>query len=69
MELELASINPFIETFDNDAKKATKEKLVERYFGNNVSELSETKNDLIPINSLEKISEMLINLISKRNLP
>ena len=69
LELELASINPFIETFDNDAKKATKEKLVERYFGNNVSELSETKNDLIPINSLEKISEMLINLISKRNLP
>lgn len=69
LELELASINPFIETLDDASKKATKEKLVERYFGNNVSESSETKNNLIPISSLEKISEMLINFISKKNLP
>ena len=67
LELELASINPFIETFDEASKKNTKEKLVDRYFGNNDIESSESKNDLIPISSLEKISDLLINIISKKN--
>ncbi len=67
LELELASINPFIETFDETSKKNTKEKLVDRYFGNNDIESSESKNDLIPISSLEKISDLLINIISKKN--
>ncbi len=34
-ELELASINPFIEILDDEKKQLIKEKLVDKYFGNN----------------------------------
>lgn len=62
-ELELASINPFIEGLSDDKKQAIKEKLVEKYFGNNKNnEFLETKEtEGLSIPAIEK----LLNAIAK----
>jgi hypothetical protein len=63
VELELASINPFIEILDEDKKQAIKEKLVEKYFGNDKrSSLGKDGDEEgLSISALEKI----INAVSK----
>ncbi|MCP4053858.1 MAG: hypothetical protein GY739_12490 [Mesoflavibacter sp.] len=62
-ELELASINPFIEGLADDKKQVIKEKLVEKYFGNN------NNNDFLDSKEAEGLSipafEKLLNAIAK----
>ncbi len=62
-ELELASINPFIEGLADDKKQVIKEKLVEKYFGNN------NNNDFLDSKEVEGLSipafEKLLNAIAK----
>lgn len=61
-ELELASINPFIEGLADDKKQIIKEKLVEKYFGNNRNnDFLDTKEEGLSIPAFEK----LLNAISK----
>lgn len=61
-ELELASINPFIEGLADDKKQMIKEKLVEKYFGNNKNnDFLDTKGEGLSIPAFEK----LLNAISK----
>lgn len=60
-ELELASINPFIEDLEIETKQRIKGELVEKYFGNhNNFEHSDTK-DLkdLSVDNLEKIMEAI----------
>lgn len=60
-ELELASINPFIEGLSEDKKQSIKAELVEKYFGNhNNLEHSDTKDiKSLSIESFEKIMEAI----------
>lgn len=62
-ELELASINPFIEGLSDDKKQIIKEKLVEKYFGNNKN------NDFLDSKDTEGLSipaiEKLLNAVAK----
>ncbi len=62
-ELELASINPFIEGLSDDKKQVIKEKLVEKYFRNNKT------NDFLETKETEGLSipaiEKLLNAIAK----
>jgi len=62
-ELELASINPFIEGLTDDKKQIIKEKLVEKYFGNNKN------NDFLDTKEGEGLSipafEKILSAISK----
>lgn len=61
MELDLASIDPFIAPFDEKKKQEIKEKLVDRYFNPTTpSQKSETE---ISITVYEKILNPIINLI------
>jgi hypothetical protein len=61
-ELELASINPFIEGLADDKKQMIKEKLVEKYFGNNKNnDFLDTKGEGLSIPAFEKP----LNAISK----
>ncbi|MBL3658292.1 hypothetical protein [Fulvivirga sediminis] len=65
-ELELASINPFIEILDEDKKQNIKEKLVEKYFGNNHSDgVSESKEEEVSIGGFEKILKAVVPLLKK----
>ncbi len=61
MELDLAAINPFIELFDEKKKQEIKEKLVDKYFSNNMI-TNKTESD-IPITIYEKIVNQIINVI------
>lgn len=60
-ELELASINPFIEGLSDDKKQKIKEELVEKYFGNhNNFEHSDAKDIKgLSIENFEKIMEAI----------
>ena len=60
-ELELASINPFIENLGDDQKKMIKEKLVEKYFGNQSNNASVDKTEEISLNVLERIIKLIIS--------
>lgn len=62
-ELELASINPFIEILPEAKKQAIKEKLVEKYFGNDRNSLADNpkENEELSIGAFEKI----LNAVSK----
>lgn len=63
-ELELASINPFIEILDDERKQLIKEKLVEKYFGNNhTPEATKDKdNQGVPFKVLDKAVEIVKEL-------
>ena len=66
IELELASIGPFIELLGDDKKNLIKEELVKKYFGNN-SFVEDTKDDdEISINGLEKILKVILPLLKKQ---
>lgn len=65
-ELELASINPFIEILDDKKKQEIKEKLVEKYFGNNEGYIDseKEKTDEVSMTIIERLAK-LINDIKK----
>ena len=66
LELELASLGPFIELLSQDKKEKIKEDLVYRYFGNGLSEENEKESEEdVSINGLEKILKALLPLIKK----
>ena len=66
-ELELASINPFIEILDDTKKQEIKEKLVEKYFGNsnNPSAQLDSKGDELSIGGFEKLIKALLPFVKK----
>jgi hypothetical protein len=60
-ELELASINPFIEILSEEKKQAIKEKLVEKYFGNNEGYTENDQSDdthSVPFKVLDKVVDI-----------
>lgn len=63
-ELELASINPFIENLSDDKKQLIKEKLVEKYFGNNKNNdfLDDKGEEGLSVSSFEKIISSIAKL-------
>lgn len=65
IELELASINPFIEIMDNEKRKEIKANLVEKYFGNNHNEHIEKsdKNTNISLTLIERVIKSLLPII------
>jgi hypothetical protein len=67
LELELASIGPFIELLPEDKKQKIKETLVEKYFGKNSNLDSDRKEDGddVSINGLEKILKTILPYIKK----
>jgi hypothetical protein len=64
LELELASIGPFIELLPEDKKQAIKEDLVKKYFGNQIS-TTDPKDEDISINGLEKILKTILPFVKK----
>lgn len=64
-ELELASINPFIESLDDTKKQEIKVKLVEKYFGNSRSEIETSEKEEVSISGFEKIIKTILPLIKK----
>ncbi len=64
LELELASIGPFIELLPEDKKQAIKEDLVKKYFGNQLS-TNDPKDEDISINGLEKILKTILPFVKK----
>lgn len=65
IELELASIGPFIELLGEDKKQAIKEELVKKYFGNNIVSDETKEDDDISINGLEKILKTILPFVKK----
>jgi hypothetical protein len=66
MELELASINPFIELLSQSKQQEIKEKLVERYFGNDSSKENESEGiETVSAKMLEQIAK-IFGSISKK---
>lgn len=67
LELELASIGPFIELLPEDKKQKIKETLVEKYFGKHSNLDSERKEDAddVSISGLEKILKTILPYIKK----
>jgi hypothetical protein len=67
LELELASIGPFIELLPEDKKQKIKETLVDKYFGKNSSLDSEKKEDGddVSVSGLEKILKTILPYIKK----
>lgn len=67
-ELELASLNPFIELLPEDKKQTIKEKLVEKYFGNNSTEkvpVLKDDHEELTIGAYEKILKAILPFIKK----
>lgn len=64
-ELELAAINPFIEILDENKKQLIKEKLVEKYFGNNNENFEGEKRENISVDILEKIVKLITAAVKK----
>lgn len=66
LELELASINPFIELLPEDKKQTIKEGLTNKYFGNHNSVVDEKVDDEdVSLNVLEKIVKLISTFIKK----
>lgn len=67
LELELASIGPFIELLPEDKKEKIKEDLVNKYFGKTHSMFEEKKGDSedVSVNGLEKLLKTILPYIKK----
>lgn len=66
LELELASIGPFIELLPEAKKETIKEELVKKYFGQHTSIGSDKKDDDdVSVNGLEKILKIILPYIKK----
>ena len=61
-ELELAAINPFIELLPENKKQEIKEKLVEKYFGNNSNILADMDNQ-IEDDSISAVDRLLKTIL------
>lgn len=62
-ELELASINPFIDNLSDEKKQIIKEKLAEKYFGNNSSEyINEKENEGLSISAFERLIKVITKI-------
>ncbi|GGE22989.1 hypothetical protein [Psychroflexus salis] len=67
-ELELTAIGPFIELLPDEKKQEIKEKLVEKYFGNNhnsISDLDDKRDENVSIGTIERIVKTLIPFLKK----
>lgn len=66
-ELELASINPFIEILDDNKKQEIKEKLVEKYFGNKdeLGDSGNEKSDEVSMSIVERLFKLANELKGK----
>lgn len=66
-ELDLASINPFIEILPENKKQEIKEKLVDKFFGNSNFDGEDTKKggDDFSISGFEKLIKTLLPFINK----
>ncbi len=67
-ELELTAIGPFIELLPEEKKQEIKEKLVEKYFGNNpnsISDLDDKGDENVSIGTIERIVKSLIPFLKK----
>jgi len=66
LELELASIGPFIELLPEDKKEKIKEELVNKYFGNHnlIPDTKEDEDD-VSVNALEKILKTILPFVKK----
>lgn len=67
LELELASIGPFIELLPEDKRQKIKEELANKYFGNNQHgfESKSDDNGEVSVNGLEKILKTILPYIKK----
>ncbi|WP_316846988.1 hypothetical protein [Pedobacter psychrodurus] len=65
LELELASIGPFIELLPEDKKQKIKEELVSKYFGNHHLIVEKKEDEDISINGLEKLLKAILPFIKK----
>lgn len=67
LELELASITPFIEMLSEDQKREIKTKLVEKYFGNQTYPIdsSEGKDEELSVSLLERILKTIGPFLKK----
>lgn len=65
LELELASIGPFIELLPEDKKQKIKEELVNKYFGNHNSIPEAKEEEEVSLNALEKIAKLVLPFIKK----
>jgi hypothetical protein len=65
IELELASIGPFIELLSEDKKEKIKEELVNKYFGNQTSVTGTKEEDDVSVNALERIFKVVLPFIKK----
>lgn len=65
-ELELASINPFIENLSIEKKQEVKQKLVEKYFGNSKNNefLDEKEIEVLSISTIERLISALVKMKS-----
>jgi len=68
LELELTSLNPFIELLPEDKKQGIKEKLVEKYFGNSnhyEPDIKDGSKEELSISGFERILKILSGFIHK----
>lgn len=65
LELELASIGPFIELLPEDKKQTIKEELVKKYFANSATIIDEKEDDDNSYSGLEKILKTILPYIKK----
>lgn len=67
LELELASLTPFIEMLPEDKKREIKSKLVDKYFGNHfdLAEEKTNKNEELSLGGFEKILKAIIPFLKK----
>lgn len=65
MELQLASIGPFIELFDERDKVDTKKMLVEKYFGAAIltGDDKKTENDSFSLEAIERLVKIILSVI------
>lgn len=67
LELELASLSPFIEILPEDKKRDIKSKLVEKYFGNHyeISNDKEDKTEELSLSGFEQILKAILPFLKK----
>ena len=66
LELELASIRPFIELLPEEKKQKIREELAAKYFGNHSNLAEDKKRDEdVSINGLEKILKAFLPFVKK----
>lgn len=66
IELELASIGPFIEMLPEEKKQKIKEELVNKYFGNHDADIAKNEaNEDVSIGGFEKILKAILPFIKK----